>query len=295
MLIYIKIIGVERINNIILNLMKESNESENMKSKYKNIIYINYGLNLISKKGLVTFLGALIFKKKLIVHWIGSDLYSLLLDTRKSKMKKNASVFLNKMFNVTNWVASPLLKEELKELGITSEVVYIPTELVRAVDILPLPAEVSFISYLPKTNHEFYGSKLVFQLAKNYPDIEFHIVANDGEGMPEFENIKYHGWVNELRMDELYNNTYGVIRLPIHDALGGTVIEAVLRGRYAIWTFEASYVFTANNYDQLESSIQKISKKTKPNFSGSQYIQEHFNYDKLRDDFKKKINSVSQR
>lgn len=295
MLIYIKIIGVERINNIILKLMKESNENDSMAYKYNDIIYINYGLNLISKTGLVTFIGALIFKKKLIVHWIGSDLYSILLDTKKSKMKKYVTILLNKMFDVTNWVASPLLKEELKELGITSEVVYIPTELVRAVDILPLPAEVSFISYLPKTNHEFYGSELVFRLAKKNPDIDFHIVANDGEGMPKLGNIKYHGWVNELRMEELYNSTYGVIRLPIHDALGGTVIEAVLRGRYAIWTFEASYVFTANNYDQLESSIKKISEKTNPNFSGSQYIQEHFNYNKLRDDFIKKINTVSQR
>jgi len=286
-----KIIGVERINKIVLNLL-ELTDNRNEKSSYKKVIYINYGLNLISKKGLLILIHSLVFRKKIIVHWIGSDVYSLLQDSGKSKVKLKILVNVNKLFDITNWVAAPLLKNEFEEYGISSEVVYIPTELVKEVEITPLPSEPSFVSYLPESNHSFYGSELIFQLAKKNPEIIINIVANDGIGLPQMDNIVYHGWVDQITMNEIYENNYGVIRIPEHDALGGTVIEAVLRGRYAIWSFEAPYVYGIKNYDELEKSVYSIIRKTSPNFSGAKYIQEHYNYEKLKSDFIQRLNDL---
>lgn len=285
-----EIIGVNRINVIIRNVVNDSMTEDS--EKLNKIVYINYGMNLISKKGLFILIRALKKNDRIIVHWIGSDVFQLIQNTIKSKIKRILLLLITKLFKVRHWVAAPLLKNELNDYGILSDVVYIPTELIKEVEITELPKEPSFVSYLPEINHEFYGSHIIFRFAKKNPNITIHVVANNGNGLPKLDNIIYHGWVNEATMDQIYKNTYGVIRIPKHDALGGTVIEAVLRGRYAVWTFDAPYTYKCESYTDLENAIYKILEKKEPNYNGANYIKSHYSYEKLKNEFISKINEA---
>ncbi|MGO1057697.1 hypothetical protein ACTL32_01070 [Planococcus sp. FY231025] len=277
-----EIIGTSRINKIVEEIVDSEVNSGN---EHSEKIYINFGLNLISKKGLKVFLKSVFFRKKLIVHWIGSDIYYISAGGKKITFKRKLLQVVNKFFHITNWAAAPHVKDELEAIGIKSEVVYLPTRLIKEVEIKPLPKEFSLVTYLPNERHEFYGSKIIFEFAKRNPHMKLQIVANNGENMPLLNNVIYHGWVSEEEMNQIYEDSNGVIRIPIHDAMAGTVLEGVLRGRYAIWTYQSPYTIQANNLIELEAAVEKILNLKSPNFSGAEFIQENYSYKKLREEF----------
>src|SRR5690606_14952964 len=133
------------------------------------------------------------FKKPVIYHWIGTDVYRLLND---SLIKKISKKYLLKSSGVINLVVSENLKDELNSLGITSEI--LPLVKLKFInEIPPLPAKFTVLAYIPEKSWDYYNGDIILKLAENFPDIDFHIVAS-GERYINLKNVFMHGFRSEL-------------------------------------------------------------------------------------------------
>jgi len=276
----IRLIGVDRISNILQEIIRNNNLNISRNLDF-NLLYINFGLYIFSKKNFLLLIYSLFTSKPILIHWIGSDIHELLNNSIKTKFRVFFLKLITSLFKITHWSAALHIKEELKSLGIKSETVFLPTELIKLHNIEKFPTVNSFLSYIPEQREEFYGLSKILYIADKYPEIHFDIVANKGKKENLRKNVTYHGWVNEEKMDKLYKENKGVIRIPKHDALGGTVLEAVIRGRYAIWTYNAKYVYQAFSIDQVEEAVLEISAINDENYAGAEYVNKKYNYEKL--------------
>ena len=94
------------------------------------------------------------YGKPIIYHWIGTDVYRFIKD---SELKRWLKKRLIKHSNVKNLVVSDLLRKELMQKGINSEIL----PLVNAYEdepCHPLPSKFSVLCYLPETRWDFYNA-----------------------------------------------------------------------------------------------------------------------------------------
>lgn len=189
-----------------------------------------------------------IFRKKIIRFWVGSDVLFL---KSNNKMKLYSKVF--NCFTDLNAVQAQWFEKQLFEVGIDSD--FFPLMLPEKSTIKGevVPGSFSILAYLPSDRHVFYGSEMVFNLAKDFPEIDFLIVANDGEGMPRSNNLQFLGWVDD--MDKLFDKVNLLIRMPQHDGLSVMLIEAMLHNRIIVTNQEIPGCFYANDYEHLKEII----------------------------------------
>lgn len=192
--------------------------------------------------------------RKIIRFWVGTDIVHA-LENRKMK-------FIYKIFDkmaCSNIVQAPWFVEELKHIGIKSKFVPFNIPKIKRNHIEPLPKICTILSYLPTARQEFYGSKIVIRLAKEFPQIRFIIVANDGANLPELKNVEYLGWVTN--MDKIYDQTSILLRMPKHDGLSGMVFDALARKRYVITSVKFSGCYHAENYEDVKKYVNAILER----------------------------------
>lgn len=247
-------------------------------SKFKNIlelfrsdiVYQVSGMDIKKNKylALATFL-----KKKIILHWIGTD---VLLTT---EAYRKSGKIINANYPHINLACAIHLKDELAQIGIQAEYVPIfPTDI--SFELLPLPDNHAVLSYIPETRAEFYGIRELRYLAEKFPHIDFHIVANNGQSDTKpLPNLFYHGFLSWEELRDIYKRCTILFRYTKHDGLPVMLIEALGLGRQAIFSFEFPYVHTprANNLEDLEDLFsQLISLPPEVNHEGSKYVNSHF-------------------
>jgi hypothetical protein len=75
------------------------------------------------------------------------------------------------------------------------------------------------------------------------PDIRFDVVGRAGDPTGSApSNVHWHGWVADMR--PFYADATVVVRIPRHDGLGATVIEALLNARHVVYTHDVPFVRT---------------------------------------------------
>ncbi len=199
---------------------------------------------------------ALFLKKKIIFHWVGSDI----LDMKAWCNLGNqfSSLLVNRVVHWTevNWTAN-----ELKELGLTSRVVPL-TPAAFPSEVCGLPEKFVILTYLPAGKADFYGEDTIVELARKFPDIVFLAVATKTiDRNPEWPpNLISVGWVDN--MAELYSEVVLMIRLTRHDGLSFMVLEALANGRHVIWGYPLTGVYqTDGNIDRMVPFIEKLYQK----------------------------------
>jgi hypothetical protein len=199
---------------------------------------------------------ALFLKKKVVFHWVGSDI----LDMKAWRVQGHqfSPVLVNQ---VVHWAEVNWTANELKELGLTSQIVPLtPASFPK--EVRELPDKFVVLVYLPTGKAEFYGESTIVMLARNFPNMVFlAAAAKSTKSNPEWPpNLISVGWVDN--MAELYGEVVLMIRLTKHDGLSFMVLEALAHGRHVIWGYPFPGVYqTDGNIDRLVPFIEKLYQK----------------------------------
>lgn len=248
-----------------------------------DVVYVPYGLHLVSRKGLVYAVVFAIRRKPVLVHWVGSDVWHLrnlsIARGWRARVKLSLLRLLPLVTNMVHFAGAQHLCTELEAMRIRARYVVLPYPSV-TFNPYPLPANTAALTYVPKGEEDFYGLDVVLQLARDNPDVHFHIVGLDRYPGQPLPNVTCHGVVDGDTMEELYRLSTCVLRITKHDALAGTVLEGVSRGRYAIWSYPSPYSYRAQNAAEAQRALDDIKGKRVPNVSGAQYVDREFGYER---------------
>ncbi|MEO8462858.1 MAG: hypothetical protein ABI555_06580 [Chloroflexota bacterium] len=171
-------------------------------------------------------------------YWLGTDVLDTLLEAQAGTLRSRALASTRDELHIA---AAPWLVPELESVGLQVTMAYVPGKFNIPDDVAPLPAAFSVLTYLPPRRFEFYGGAIMLEVAHRLPDIQFDIVGNTGDGMPLApSNVRWHGWVAD--MIEAYANTTLVVRIPRHDAGGGSMVEGLFNARHVVYTYDVPFV-----------------------------------------------------
>lgn len=214
---------------------------------------------------------ALLWRKKIIMHWVGSDILEM------KKIKENGG-FLFPPFikQITHWAEVDWTAAELAGLGVSARVVPL-TPAGYPENVKDLPAKFVALSYLPPGKEDFYGAPWVMRLAADFPEIVFLIAAASPQDKKDQwpENMIPIGWVND--MSELYGEITVLIRLTQHDGLSFMVLEALAQARHVIWSYPLPGAGRARDYQELREQIETLYQefqdgKLVPNWRGREAV-----------------------
>jgi len=193
----------------------------------------------------------LLRKKKLVMHWAGSDV----MDQQMELASGNASSWVFQ--NVRHWAVSEWLAGEVGALGLPCEWVPLPPGNVPSQPCL-LPAEFSVLVYMPDTRRsELYGLDRILQVARQLPHIRFDLVGllygKINEAPP---NLRIHGRIPDLR--EFYKQCSVVWRPTRHDGLSFMVLEGLGHGRHVLWSYEFPGALRVSEADDARETIARL-------------------------------------
>lgn len=272
---------IEKVfSNCGYEIVNSNNKCKGFFSKFEtvfkllscDIIYCVSGIDINES---AFFRLAVFLRKKIIVHWIGTDVLTF---TQKYNESKKV---INK--NCINLSVSSQLQRELEEIKIKTEVVPIfPPNY--SCEALGIPEKHRVLSYIPEVREAFYGMELVKNVAQQFSNIEFHIVANTGKNdMQKLPNIYYHGMLNSEELKKMYEQCTVLFRFPEHDGLPVMVLEALGYGRMVIYRYEHPYVYTPksdNLEDILETFKQVFESPYKLNVEAIEFVKNEFSMEK---------------
>ena len=218
---------------------------------------------------------ALLWRKKIIMHWVGSDI----LEMKKIKVS-GGDLCPQIIKQARHWAEVDWTAAELAELGVAAQVVPLtPAGYPEAVR--ELPAKFVALSYLPPGKEDFYGAELVTRLAVEFPEIVFLIAAAAPQDKKDQwpENMIPIGWVND--MSELYGEITLLIRLTRHDGLSFMVLEALAQARHVIWSYSLAGVHPARDYEELRKQILMLHREFKEgklalNYNGREAVMQAY-------------------
>lgn len=236
-----------------------------------DIVYQVYG-----GSSLKLFLVSKLLKKRTIKHWIGTDVL---------EQRKNYNSIVSKINNILtdiNLSVSSLLQEELREIGIDShEVPIIPSIMFSGISLMPDKHAV--LVYAPEGRELFYGMDYVKELAKLYPEIQFHVVANSNDNL-FMDNVIFHGMLSLPEMNDIYDKISILFRFPEHDGLSMMLLEALAKGKHVIYPYPFPYVHTpaSRHFSDIQACFENIiSNPPEINYSGSDYVHDTFTDTKI--------------
>ncbi|KRE83802.1 hypothetical protein ASG89_11830 [Paenibacillus sp. Soil766] len=212
--------------------------------------------------------------KKTLTHWIGTDV----LDAMREYRKLDITTKLSRTLIDLNLAGSPLLKEELKEIGVEAvEIPILPS--MKFPNMASMPRKHAVLVYAPEGKEFFYGMDYVKNLAKEYTNIIFHIVANSQDNLL-LPNVIFHGKLSLDEMGKLYDEITILFRFPEHDGLSIMLLEALSRGKYVIYPYRFPNVFTpkSRNFEDVLSCFVSIITTTPTiNNDGARFVRDVYN------------------
>jgi glycosyltransferase involved in cell wall biosynthesis len=280
-------LGSSQIKHIEKVFLHFGYEIINPNNKYKGVLRKFETLYKLLKCDMIYFVSgtdisksaflklAVFLKKKIIVHWIGTDVLTY------TKRYNETQTVINK--DCINLAGSDLLQRELRQIGIESKVVpIVPTDF--AFRSLEMPEKHAVLAYIPANREEFYNMPLLKKVAKHFSNLDFHIVANSGENDSEkLPNVYYHGYLNAEQMNELYKKCSILFRFPEHDGLSMMLLEALGYGKSVIYRYEFPFAEYPKdeNFESIVESFEKIlSENPKVNQDAVNFINTEFSLKK---------------
>jgi hypothetical protein len=113
------------------------------------------------------FFAAKLLGRKIVCHWIGTDVYQVLRDKKRSLAMK----VLNRIIDI-HLAGSLGLVEELKTINIkASWVPLIPGDF--KTQIYSLPASPAVVAFIPEERPDFYKLSVLYELAASFQNVRF--------------------------------------------------------------------------------------------------------------------------
>jgi len=184
----------------------------------------------------------LLFKKDIVFYWTGSDV------DRTRKMFDSYGL-PSRLWSIPvarllvrksrHCAAAPWLVDELASIGIEAYYLPFPSPTRTFEDIkietLSMPKSFTVLTYIPDHNPSNYCGEEIISVAKELSHINFRIMGGLGEWCDSVPaNVVFLGWIDP-KVEYLAASV--LVRAVKHDALGGTVREALLCGRHVFYSF----------------------------------------------------------
>lgn len=232
-------------------------------------IYYGYGVYFFPLKVII----AKLLNKKVVMHWIGTDI----LEFKKSKYK----IIIRKFVDI-HLACSKRIVEELEEYKIkANNIPIVPLNM--NFNLSKTPKQHAALFYLPTNREEFYGIKYLYNLAKKFIDIKFFVVGNEKIEFKE-KNIINLGKLTLDQMDELYNNISILIRIPKHDGLSIMLLEALMRGKFVLYCYDFPFAYKADSIESATTYFSKIIKqKPTVNKGSREYVLKNYNINTIKE------------
>ncbi len=222
----------------------------------------------ISGGGALTL--ALRFNKKIVQHFIGSDVLTAIEDYKNSRINQkllNASKFLCEV----DWI-----QKELANISIEADVVSIATY-----DRNVVPKEFdkfNVLTYISEGKEEFYGISDFIKLAKYFDDVIFKIAGIKSYAKKLPDNIHLLGWVD---MDKEFQECSCYIRNVKHDGLAFSVLEALVYGRVVLYNYKFPYTNYFSTFDELKKKFSELKmnfekKELGVNYEAIDFIRQEY-------------------
>src|SRR3990167_3876267 len=206
------------------------------------------------------------FRSEKHVFWCGGDILRLLQDYERRRVLKISPETFHYCENETE-------AENLRKAGIEPQV--IPSFLGDINDYpvsFKVPTDGKWKVWMNAHPHreQEYGIDSARQLAKLFPDVEFHIYGVDKEYEGKIRNeaddlLTYHGLVSELELDSDLKNFHCGLRCNSHDGLSEVVVKSILLGQYTISRLPYEGVWQYDTFEDLIQVVELLKKQTGPN------------------------------
>lgn len=222
----------------------------------------------------------------IIVIWAGSDVLT--------SQKEPHLLELIKRYGFTNITDGPWLVEELRALGIDAP--YVPVTAVENPDrIAPLPQTFSVLTYLPEPRRAFYGERMVYSIARRFPEIRFRVVGKGGRNAAAPPNVEFLGYVHD--MPTHIDASTVLLRLPEHDGKSMLVLETLARGRHVIWNYDFPGVHHAPRENDAIRILARLKElhdagRLETNDCAQQQIVRDFGRERLARSFEHVLNTA---
>jgi hypothetical protein len=231
-------------------------------------------------------------RKKVVMHWVGTD---VLTAAGKYPQGLGARRYRE---DVTHFCETPWIQEELRELGINAEIVQFATFPGKIATQPEWPEKFSILSYMGAGREDFYGLQDLIRLAQDFPQIEIRITNSEYYQQPLPSNIKLLGWVEDMARQ--YAECVLYLRLPWHDGLSFSVLEALANGRYVGYSFPLEHTIHVPDYPRLKEVVQSLLKKFEANLlpinqDGIRFIKENFNENIVLGNLGRKLKSIKDK
>ena len=122
--------------------------------------------------------------KKIVNHWVGTDVKRILEDPKSNLLARITNRIID--IQLAEWLPST---KELKKAGIKASFLPIVPKIDENVPVIYKPG---VLVYIPEDRIDFHNGHEILELAKLFPNIEFQVVDNKGNELPNLLNIHYH-------------------------------------------------------------------------------------------------------
>lgn len=238
-------------------------------------VYLVSGRDLNSVKLLRL---AMALKKRIIIHWTGTDVVHATQQYQKDHVVPNAQ------YPHIDLAVASHLQQELLEIGIHAAYVPIASQDLNF-RVLPAPETHMVLCYLPEGRETFYGIEILKALAKKHPEVPFCILANNGgKDAQKLPNLHYMGTVGRKKMEELFGKCSVLLRYPEHDGLPVMMLEAQGFGRQVIHRYPFPYVITPeeDSIESIDAALRKVlSEPPRVNQEGADYVRREFTKERI--------------
>jgi hypothetical protein len=295
-------IGLEYFTNKTTKILKQFDNKHNyviIKEKRKILDNIQYLKDLISADCIysiggntksISLLIARILKKKIIMHWVGTD---VLLASKR--IREGRYINYGLVHNSIHLCDSDWLRSELHSIGIEAKQMYLPCFENMISSPPPLPKQFSILSYVGKGREKFYGFDKLISVAKRFPQILVRITKINGYSEELPANMKLIGHVDDM-LEEMRNCTV-FLRLPEHDGMAMSVLEALSLGRYVAYSYDYPGVIKIEKDEDLFSFIEKLYQKysrneLEINYEGYNFVRDNLNSEKVANNLLQFLDSI---
>lgn len=240
----------------------------------------------IGIKGTNVFDFALALKKKVIMHWVGTDVLEAISTVKAGKFKAHY------IKNITHYCEVDWIQEELKQVGIMASIVpFASIDDKISIDSV-FPKTFSILTYMNMGRENFYGIDKIIQLANEFPDVTIKIAGISEYTKQLPTNIVLLGWIDD--MASLYADSVLYLRLPEHDGLAFSVLEALANGCYVGYSYPMENTFYIKSFEDLKELVADLkatfkSGRLHANYEGKKMISSSYSKDNVLGNLASKV------
>jgi hypothetical protein len=196
---------------------------------------------------------ALKFKKKICLHYVGSDVTDSIKDFQMGRYSKELMLTANYAAN------APWLVEELMSIGIAAK--FISTYVEEDPSNPSVKRNFSVLTYLGHGKEDFYGLDYVLYTAEKFPNLNINVIGtNNNHLFNRFKNIKSHGWLHRDRLLELLNENRVMLRITHHDGLAHLVVDAMLCKNWVVRSNKCIGAINIGNKEEITAILLNLEK-----------------------------------